>query len=102
MIKRDTFELIQKLAGNIEPCAETNIDNDHLANLKEWCELHERIIDEIISCADDEDLREYYSAERIISYARSYLRDVQDKLDNYIPQWNEYETKDSDNNDFCF
>lgn len=87
-MKRDTFELIQKLEGNIEPCAETNIDNEHLANLKEWCELHERIIDEIISCADDEDLREYYSAEKIISYARSYLRDVQDKLDDYISEWN--------------
>lgn len=100
MMKRDTFELIQKLEGNIEPCAETNIDNEHLANLKKWCELHECIIDEIINCTDDEDLRRYYSAEKIISYARSYLRDVSDKLDNYIQEWNEYESRDNEEENY--
>ena len=46
-MKRDTFELIQALEGSIEPYAETHVDEKHLANLKEWCELHERITDEI-------------------------------------------------------
>ena len=38
-MKRDTFELIQALEGSIEPYAETHVDEKHLANLKEWCEL---------------------------------------------------------------
>lgn len=99
-MKRDTFELIQKLEGSIEPCADINIDNEHLANLKEWCDLHKCIIDEIIGCADDEDLREYYSAEKIISYARSYLRGVQDKLDNHILEWDKYESKSNEEENF--
>ena len=59
-MKRDTFELIQALEGSIEPYAETHVDEKHLANLKEWCELHERITDEI--------------AKRIASYGPEYVQ----------------------------
>ena len=86
-MKRDTFELIQKLEGNIEPCAETNIDNDHLSNLKEWCELHERITDEIVKAANASSLRCYYSAKEIIDYARQHLKEVNDYLGEYIKMW---------------
>ena len=87
-MKRDTFELIQKLEGNIEPCAETNIDNEHLANLKEWCELHERITDEIAKVANISNLRCYYSAREIIDYAREHLRNIDQYLGDYINNWN--------------
>ena len=101
-MKYDIFELIQKLEGSIEPCAETHVDEKHLANLKEWCELHRNITKELFICADNEELRKFYSAGRIIDYARSYLRDVQDDLDNFISTWNEQESKNSKKDDVCF
>lgn len=87
MTKRDTFELIQKLEGNIEPLAETNIDEKHLANLKEWCELHEQITDEICKVANKEDLRCYKSAKEIINYARKHLEEINTYLTEYIQKW---------------
>lgn len=87
-MKYDTFELIQKLDGNIEPCAETNIDIEHLANLKAWCILHERITDEIAKVANTSNLRRYYSAREIIDYAREHLRNIDQYLGDYINNWN--------------
>ena len=86
-MKRDTFELIQALEEPIEPYAETHADEKHLANLKEWCELHERIIDEIVKAANASSLRCYYSAKEIIDYARQHLKEVNDYLGEYIKMW---------------
>lgn len=88
MMKRDTFELIQALEGSIEPCAETHVDEKHLANLKEWCELHNRITDEIAKVANTSNLRCYYSAREIIDYAREHLRNIDQYLGDYINNWN--------------
>ena len=88
MMKRDTFELIQALEGSIEPYAETHVDEKHLANLKEWCELHERITDEIAKVANTSNLRCYYSAREIIDYAREHLRNIDQYLGDYINNWN--------------
>lgn len=88
MMKRDTFELIQALEGSIEPYAETHVDEKHLANLKEWCELHERITDEIAKVANTSNLRCYYSAREIIDYAREHLRNIDQCLGDYISNWN--------------
>ena len=87
-MKRDTFELIQALEGSIEPYAETHADEKHLANLKEWCELHERITDEIAKVANTSSLRCYYSAREIIDYAREHLRNIDQYLGDYINNWN--------------
>ena len=86
-MKRDTFELVQALEGSIEPYAETHADEKHLANLKEWCELHERITDEIVKAANASNLRCYYSAKEIIDYARRHLKEVNDYLGEYIKMW---------------
>lgn len=86
-MKRDTFELVQALEGSIEPYAETHADEKHLAKLKEWCELHERITDEIVKAANASSLRCYYSAKEIIDYARQHLKEVNDYLDEYIKMW---------------
>lgn len=90
-MKRDTFELIQKLEGNIEPYAETNIDIEHLANLKEWCILHERITDEIAKVANNCDLRSYKSAKDIIDFARQHLEQVNSYVGEYIQNWKDEE-----------
>lgn len=87
-MKRDTFELIQALEGSIEPYTETHVDEKHLANLKEWCELHERITDEIAKVASTSNLRCYYSAREIIDYAREHLRNIDQHLGDYINNWN--------------
>ena len=87
-MKRDTFELIQALEGSIEPYAETRVDEKHLTNLKEWCELHERITDEIAKVANTNNLRCYYSAREIIDYAREHLRNIDQYLGDYINNWN--------------
>ncbi len=87
-MKRDTFELIQALEGSIEPYAETHVDEKHLANLKEWCELHERITDEIAKVANTSNLRCYYSAREIIDYASEHLRNIDQYLGVYINNWN--------------
>lgn len=101
MMKRDTFELIQTLEGSIEPYAETYVDEKHLANLKEWCELHERITDEIIRCANMGSLRCYWSAKDIIDYAREYLRTMSNDLDDYIEAWNiEESAKETDDENY--
>ena len=102
MMKRDTFELIQVLEGSIEPYAETHVDEKHLKNLKEWCELHERITDEIIRCANMSNLRCYWSAKDIIDYARGYLRTTSDNLDDYIQEWNIEESAKETEDDNCF
>lgn len=88
MMKRDTFELIKALEGSIEPYAETHVDEKHLVNLKEWCELHERITDEIAKVANTSNLRCYYSAREIIDYAREHLRNIDQYLGDYINNWN--------------
>ena len=87
MMKRDTFELIQKLEGNIEPLAETNIDEKHLVNLKEWCCLHEQITDEICKIANNDELRCYKSAKAIIDYARKHLEEINTYLTEYVQKW---------------
>ena len=87
MMKRDTFELIQALEGSIEPCTETNIDIEHLANLKAWCVLHERITDEIAKVANNCDLRSYKSAKDIIDFARQHLEQVNSYVEEYIQNW---------------
>lgn len=92
-MKRDTFELIQALEGSIEPCAEGHIDSKHLANLKEWCELHDKIMCELMDCAKSDSLRCYGSAREIIDYARQYLTEIYEWLDDYVSEWNE---RDSD------
>lgn len=67
-MKRDTFELIQKLEGNIEPCAETNIDNDHF-----WRKFYEIVspdIDKFFTyyCSYSETCFDiYYKGERLNS-----------------------------------
>lgn len=86
-MKRDTFELIQALEGSIEPCAETNIDIEHLANLKAWCMLHERITDEIAKVANNRDLHSYKSAKDIIDFARQHLKQVNSDVGEYIQNW---------------
>lgn len=86
-MKRDTFEIVKALEGSIEPIAETNVDEKHLANLKEWCELHEQITDEIFKVANKEDLRCYKSAKEIIDYARKHLEEINTYLTEYIQKW---------------
>ena len=88
-MKRDTFELIQVLEGSVEPLAETNIDKKHLANLKEWCELHDRITTEILLVADKKDLRCYSSAKDIIDFARKHLEEINTYLTEYVQKWKE-------------
>ena len=85
--KRTTYEIIKSLEGSIEPIAETNIDEKHLANLKEWCELHDNITTEILWVADKKDLRYYKSAKTIIDYARNYLKELNSYLTEYIEKW---------------
>lgn len=87
-MKRDTFEILKALEGSIEPIAETNIDEKHLANLKEWCDLHEQITDEICKVANNDELRCYKSAKEIIDYARKHLEEVNAYLTEYIQKWN--------------
>jgi hypothetical protein len=88
-MKRDTFEIIRALEGSIEPLAETNIDEKHLANLKEWCDLHEQITDEILKVANNEGLRCYNSAKEIIDYARKHLAEVNTYLTEYVQKWDD-------------
>lgn len=88
-MKRDTFELIKALEGSIEPCAEAHYDSIHLANLKEWCELHDQIIGELMDCAKSDSLRCYGSAKEIIDYARFHLKEVYNYIGEYISEWSE-------------
>lgn len=88
-MKRDTFEILKALEGSIEPIAETNIDEKHLANLKEWCDLHEQITDEICKVANNDELRCYNSAKEIIDYARKHLEEVNTYLTEYVQKWDD-------------
>lgn len=87
-MKRDTFELIQALEGEIEPVADSHIDSQHKANLREWCDIHMRMTEAIADCAKST-LDCYASASEIIMYARlhllyivEYLGAVLDATDN--------------------
>lgn len=84
-MKRDTFELIQALEGLIEPYAETHIDEKHLQNLKEWCDIHLKMTEAIADCAKST-LGCYKSASDIIMYARSYLFDVVEYLGRVLDE----------------
>ena len=88
-MKRDTFELIRILEGDVKPCADSHIDKKHLANLKEWCDISERMTDEILDCANADSLESYASAKEIIDYSRRYLIDLYKKIDCYINDWDE-------------
>jgi len=87
--KRTTYEIIRSLEGSIEPLAETNIDEKHLANLKEWYGLHEQITNEICKVANNENLRCYKSAKEIIDYARKHLEEITTYLTEYIQKWDD-------------
>jgi hypothetical protein len=87
--KRTTYEIIKSLEGSIEPIAETNIDQKHFNNLKEWCDLHDLITSEILWVTDKEDLRCYDSAKTIIDYARNYLKELNSYLTEYVQKWSD-------------
>ena len=78
-MKRDTFELIRALEGEIEPVADSHIDSQHIANLKEWCDIHMRMTEAIADCAKST-LDCYASASEIIMYARLHLMDIVEYL----------------------
>lgn len=78
-MKRDTFELIQKLEGSIEPCADTIIDDIRFKNLKEWVDIHMKMTEAIADCAKS-DLGQYKSANEIIRYAKCHLLDIWEYL----------------------
>lgn len=94
--KFDVFEIIQALMGSIEPYAETNIDKQHLANLKEWCDLHRRITEIIAKAANASNLKSYYSANKIVEEARYYLTDINADIGMWWDNWKDEENNESE------
>ena len=98
--KFDMIEIIQALMGSVEPYAETNIDTQHLENLKEWCDLHRRITEIIAKAANASNLRRYYSANKIIEEARYYLTDINADIATWWDNWKaEDEAEDENESD---
>ena len=86
-MKRDTFELIEALEGDIEPYAETHVDEKHYANIKEWVDIHDKMTGRLLDIANRDSMTCYYSANQIIQYAREHLEEIYNWIGSYLEEW---------------
>lgn len=87
-ILNDTVEeLVEALEGDIEPYAETHVDEKHYANIKEWVDIHDKMTRRLLDIANRDGLTCYYSANQIIQYAREHLEEIYNWIGSYLEEW---------------
>lgn len=75
----NTYEIVKKLIGNIEPIGETNTDAQRLENLKETIYLTNRLINDILEVAKNQTRQEYSILKAGIE-AQIFKNDLRDLL----------------------
>lgn len=70
----DTYAVVKKLIGEIEPAGETDTDKKRLENLKQQLELISALLDDLQSIRHHKDRAEY-SIKRIGKEADDFLTD---------------------------
>jgi hypothetical protein len=76
-------EIVRKLLGNIEPCGDSNIDEEKLDNLQEYIMLTEDLIYKLIEAAEYKDRLEW-SMSKIGNGAYNFLTSIRDIINENI------------------
>lgn len=69
----EIIKILEHLIGEIEPIADSHIDEKRLCNLELWCDVADYMLARIYKVANDESLKDYASANSIILEARRGL-----------------------------
>ena len=87
MKKYDIVEIVRNTIGSVEAVGETHIDDRIKDNLKDYCELHDVMLFDIITSAKGMSGRYQYSVKEISDIARQYLREIYEEIGEYLHQF---------------
>ena len=69
----DYEEIVKRLIGNIHPVGETNIDNERFENLKQMCDLVNKLVTHIDDVAFSNKFTDDFSRKRASDYASNFM-----------------------------
>lgn len=87
MKKYDIVEIVRKTIGPVEAVGETHADGRIKDNLKNYCELHDALLYDIITSATGMSGRYQYSVKEVSDIARQYLREIHEEIGEYLRQF---------------
>ncbi len=67
----DVYEVVKRLIGRLEPVGETNTDNDRFDNLKEMCDLVDKLLTDIDYLNTYKDNHQF-SMKRVAEYTAKF------------------------------
>lgn len=82
----EVFDLVYRLLGSVEPVGESNVDERHLDNLKEYDKLIAMLIDTIGVDALPGKNRPEYSMCVIGKEAEKYLKGYRETVDSFLEE----------------
>lgn len=71
--KFTNLEIVKRLIGPIRPVAETRADEERFENLKEMCDLVNKLVTEIDDVAYENKNRQEYSVKKSADYASNFI-----------------------------
>jgi hypothetical protein len=74
----EVYDVVKKLIGPIEPVGEANIDNIRFENLKEMCDLVEKLLSDIQYVVSFKDCSEF-SRSNAGKKAEKFLKSIKDE-----------------------
>ena len=74
----ENIDVVKKLIGNINPVGETNTDNERFENLKEMCDLIEKLTEEVADMADRNRHSHEFSVKRSVNFAYEFMKNLSD------------------------
>ena len=74
-----TQDVVKKLIGKIEPVGETNEDNKRFENLKNMCELVDKLMYDIFQVYKDNQHSNEYSVKRSADHAKYFCSEWENK-----------------------
>jgi len=75
-ISRTNFQIVKKLIGPINPVGETHTDGDRLENLRQMCDLCEKMIVAINEVAYKNSDRVEHSMKEAGKHAQFFLNEI--------------------------
>ena len=71
--RKEIIKILEHLIGEIEPVADSHIDEKRLCNLELWCSVADYMLARIYEVSTNDDLKVYGSANDIIMKAQKEL-----------------------------
>lgn len=71
--RSEIIKILEHLIGEIEPVADSHVDEKRLCNLELWCSVADYMLARIYEVSTNDDLKVYGSANDIIMKAQKEL-----------------------------